>query len=76
MNTYLPPPPLILSTGAIAATAVTSSVLIKPLSDYLLKIIKPLVKKVLKKVLPKLMGKKPKVLSLRERQSSQRDLRK
>lgn len=76
VNTYLPPPPLILSTGAIAATAVTSSVLIKPLSDYLLKIIKPLVKKVLKKVLPKLMGKKPKVLSLRERQSSQRDLRK
>ena len=76
VNTYLPPPPLILSTGAIAATAVTSSVLIKPLSDYLLKIIKPLVKKVLKKVLPKLMGKKPKVLSVRERRLSQRDLRK
>ena len=76
VNTYLPPPPLILSTGAIAATAVTSSVLIKPLSDYLLKIIKPLVKKVLKKVLPKLMGKKPKVLSLRERREEQRGLRK
>jgi len=76
VNTYLPPPPLILSTGAIAATAVTSSVLIKPLSDYLLKIIKPVVKKVLKKVLPKLMGKKPKVLSVRERRLSQRDLRK
>ncbi len=74
--TYLPPPPLVLTTGATAAVAVTSSVLIKPLSDYLLKVVKPLVKKVLKKVLPRLLKKKPKVLSLRERQLEQRNLRK
>ena len=74
--TYLPPPPLVLTTGATAAVAVTSSVLIKPLSDYLLKVVKPLVKKVLKKSLPKLLKKKPKVLSVRERQVEQRNLRK
>lgn len=74
--TYLPPPPLVLTTGATAAVAVTSSVLIKPLSDYLLKVVKPLVKKTLKKVLPRLLKKKPKVLSLRERRLEQRSLRK
>lgn len=74
--TYLPPPPLVLTTGATAAVAVTSSVLIKPLSDYLLKVVKPLVKKVLKKSLPKLLKKKPKVLSVRERRLEQRSLRK
>ena len=74
--TYLPPPPLVLTTGATAAVAVTSSVLIKPLSDYLLKVIKPLTKKVLKKVLPRLLKKKPKVLSVRERRLEQRSLRK
>ena len=74
--TYLPPPPLVLTTGATAAVAVTSSVLIKPLSDYLLKVVKPLVKKTLKKVLPRLLKKKPKVLSLRERRLEQKSLRK
>ncbi len=73
--TYLPPPPVALTTAAIAATAVTSSVLIKPLSDALLKIVKPLTKKVVKKVLSRL-GKKPKVLSVRERRSEQRSLKK
>ena len=73
--TYLPPPPVTLTTAAIAATAVTSSVLIKPLSDALLKIVKPLTKKVVKKVLSRL-GKKPKVLSLRERRLEQRSLKK
>ena len=73
--TYLPPPPVALTTAAIAATAVTSSVLIKPLSDALLKIVKPLTKKVVKKVLSRL-GKKTKVLSVRERRSEQRSQKK
>jgi len=73
--TYLPPPPVALTTAAIAATAVTSSVLIKPLSDALLKIVKPLTKKVVKKVLSRL-GKKTKVLSVRERRLEQRALKK
>jgi hypothetical protein len=74
--TYLPPPPVALTTGAVAAVAVTSSVLMKPLSDYLLKLVKPLVKKTLKKVLPRLLKKKPKVLSLRERRLEQRNSKK
>ena len=74
--TYLPPPPVALTTGAVAAVAVTSSVLMKPVSDYLLKLVKPLVKKTLKKVLPRLLKKKPKVLSVRERRLEQRSLRK
>lgn len=74
VNTYLPPPPLVLTTGAVAATAVTASVLVKPLSDYLLKIVKPLVKKITKKVLAK-VGKKQKVLSLFERRKQQRQNR-
>ena len=73
--TYLPPPPVALTTAAIAATAVTSSVLIKPLSDALLKIVKPITKKVVKKVLSRL-GKKPKVLSVRERRLEQKALKK
>jgi hypothetical protein len=73
--TYLPPPPVALTTAAIAATAVTSSVLIKPLSDALLKIVKPLTKRLVKQVLSRL-GKKPKVLSVRERRSEQRSLKK
>ena len=73
--TYLPPPPVALTTAAIAATAVTSSVLIKPLSDALLKIVKPITKKVVKKLLSRL-GKKPKVLSVRERRLEQKALKK
>jgi len=73
--TYLPPPPVALTTAAIAATAVTSSVLIKPLSDALLKVVKPLTKKVVKRVLSRL-GKKTKVLSVRERRLEQKALKK
>ena len=73
--TYLPPPPVALTTAAIAATAVTSSVLIKPLSDALLKIVKPITKKVVKKLLSRL-GRKPKVLSVRERRLEQKALKK
>ena len=73
--TYLPPPPVALTTAAIAATAVTSSVLIKPLSDALLKIVKPLTKRLVKRVLSRL-GKKPKVLSVRERRLEQKSLKK
>jgi len=73
--TYLPPPPVALTTAAIAATAVTSSVLIKPLSDALLKIVKPLTKRLVKRVLSRL-GKKPKVLSVRERRLEQKALKK
>ena len=73
--TYLPPPPVALTTAAIAATAVTSSVLIKPLSDALLKIVKPLTKRLVKRVLTRL-GKKTKVLSVRERRLAQKALKK
>ena len=73
--TYLPPPPVALTTAAIAATAVTSSVLIKPLSDALLIIVKPLTKRLVKRVLSRL-GKKPKVLSVRERRLEQKSLKK
>ena len=46
---YLPAPEAATTTAAIAVVATTSALLAKPLSDLLLKVIKPTIKKVIKK---------------------------
>ena len=75
IDNYLPPAPVALTTGVIAATAATSAVVAKPLGDYVLKLIKPTVKKVVKK-LKGMIGKKPRPESVAERVKFQRSLRK
>ena len=62
---------MFINTGGIAVIATTSALLAKPLADILLKVVKPTVKKIMKKI-EKLRGKKPKVLSLRDRRDEQR----
>ena len=71
IETYVPPVPAITSTAVIAVTATTSALLAKPVSDILLKLIKPMVKKIIAKI-KKMLGKKVKVESLRQRRHSQR----
>ena len=71
VETYIPPVPAITSTAVIATVATTSALLAKPVSDILLKIIKPTVKKVIKTI-QKMLGKKIKVESVRERRHQQR----
>ena len=68
---YLPAPQVAATTAAIALTATTSALLAKPLADLLLKAFKPIIKKVLDKA-KKLIGKKPPVLSVKDRQAQQR----
>ena len=62
---------VVMTTASIAVVATASALMAKPLADVLLKVIKPTVKKVMKKI-SKLRGKKPKVLSLKDRQDQQR----
>ena len=62
---------VVMTTASIAVVATASALMAKPLADVLLKVIKPTVKKVIKKI-SKLRGKKPKVLSLKDRQDQQR----
>ena len=62
---------VVMTTASIAVVATASALMAKPLADVLLKAIKPTVKKVMKKI-SKLRGKKPKVLSLKDRQDQQR----
>ena len=80
VNTYTPPPTTLLNTSAIAITSVIGvTVLGQPLAKMLQKQMKGQVKKISKKITKKLLairGKKPKVLSLRERRAEQRSLRK
>ena len=57
--------------GGIAVVATSSALLAKPLADLLLKAFKPIIKKVIGKV-QKLIGKKPPLLSTKERQAQQR----
>lgn len=71
VETYVPPVPAITSTAVIAVTATTSALIAKPVSDILLKLIKPAVKKIIAKI-KKMMGKKIKVESLHQRRHSQR----
>ena len=75
IDNYLPPAPVALTTGVIAATAATSAVVAKPLGDYVLKLVKPTVKKIVKK-LKGMIGKKPRPESVSERVKFQRSLRK
>ena len=75
IDNYLPPAPVALTTGVIAATAATSAIVAKPLGEYVLKLIKPTVKKIVKK-LKGMIGKKPRPESVAERMKFQRSLRK
>ena len=68
---YLPAPQVAATTGGIAVVATSSALLAKPLADLLLKAFKPIIKKVLDKA-KKLIGKKPPVLSVKDRQAQQR----
>ena len=80
VNTYTPPPTTLLNTSAIAVTSVIGvPVLGQPIAKMLQKQMKGQVKKISKKITKKLLairGKKPKVLSLRERREEQKSLRK
>ena len=69
---YLPSVPVGATTATIALVATSSALLAKPLADLLLKVVKPVVKKVVAKV-KSIMRKTDPVLSVRERQSAQRD---
>ena len=68
---YLPAPQVAATTAGIAVVATSSALLAKPLADLLLKAFKPIIKKVIGKV-QKLIGKKPPLLSTKERQAQQR----
>lgn len=68
---YLPPLEAATTTATIAIIATVSALLAKPISDFLLKLIKPMVKKIIGKI-KKAMGKKVKPRSLRERTLAQR----
>ena len=73
IDAYLPAVNVVTTTASIAAVATTSALLAKPLADLLLKVVKPLVKKTIAKVKEKVLGKKPPVLSLRERILKQKE---
>ena len=68
---YLPAPQVAATTATIAVVATSSALLAKPLADLLLKAFKPVIKKVMTKV-QKLIGKKPPILSVKDRQAEQR----
>jgi len=68
----LPEVPAVVTTASIALVATTSALLAKPLADLLLKLIKPAIKKIVAKI-KALLGRKVRVLSVRERCLAQRD---
>ena len=74
LSNYLPGAPVVVTTTAIAAAATTSAVMVKPLGDYLLRIIKPTVKQAVKKI-KKRFGAQDDVESVFERRQYQRELR-
>ena len=80
VNTYTPPPTTLLNTSAIAIGSVIGVTLIgQPLARFVQKQLKGQAKSFSKKITKKILairGKKPKVLSLRERQAEQRSSRK
>jgi len=63
----------VMQVGGIAVIATSSALLAKPLADILLKAVKPAVKKVMKKIAA-IRGKKPPILSVKERQDEQRQM--
>ena len=68
---YLPPLEAATTTATIATIATVSALLAKPISNFLLKLIKPMIKKIIAKI-KKAMGKQVKPRSLRERTLAQR----
>tara|TARA_R100000406_G_scaffold2267_2_gene1993 strand:- start:3276 stop:4037 length:762 start_codon:yes stop_codon:yes gene_type:complete len=74
VSNYLPGAPVVVTTTAIAAAATTSAIMVKPLGDYLLKIIKPAVKQTIKKI-KKRFGRAGEIESVFERRQNQRMLR-
>jgi len=68
----LPTPGSIVMTSSIAVVATASALAAKPLSDILLKLVKPTVKKIMKKI-AKIRGKVDPILSVAERQDLQRE---
>jgi hypothetical protein len=68
---YLPPLEAATTTATIAIIATVSALLAKPISNFLLKLIKPMIKKIIAKI-KKAMGKQVKPRSLRERTLAQR----
>ena len=74
LSNYLPGAPVVVTTTAIAAAATTSAIMVKPLGDYLLKIIKPAVKQTIKKI-KKRFGRAGEIESVFERRQNQRMLR-
>jgi hypothetical protein len=68
----LPAPGVVTMTATIAVVATASALMAKPLTDVLLKVIKPMVKKVMKKIAA-IRGKTVPVLSTAERRNEQRD---
>ena len=67
----IPSAGMITTTASIAVVATSSALLAKPLTDLLLKVIKPTIKKVMKKITT-LRGKTVKIESLKERRDQQR----
>ena len=80
VNTYTPPPTTLLNTSAIAITSVIGvTVLGQPIAKMFQKQLKGQTKSLSKKITKQILairGKKPKVLSLRERREEQKSLRK
>ena len=74
ISNYLPGAPVVVTTTAIAAAATTSAIMVKPLGDYLLRIIKPTVKQAVKKI-KKRFGAQDDFESVFERRQYQRELR-
>ena len=73
---YAPPVPLLVSTSAIAVTSILAVGTLQPYIKIVQKQIQKQIKKRSKKLAKSLFKKKEKVLSLSERRTQQRDLRK
>jgi len=67
----IPSAGMVTTTASIAVVATSSALLAKPLTDLLLKAVKPTIKKVMKKITT-LRGKQVKIESLKERRDQQR----
>jgi hypothetical protein len=61
-----------MSVAGIAVAATTAALVAKPLSEILLKLVKPTIKKVMKKI-STIRGVPPKILSVQERRNIQRE---
>ena len=68
---YLPPLEAATTTATVAAIATVTALLAKPVTNFLLKLIKPMVKKIINKI-KKAMGKQVRPRSVQERILAQR----